>query len=193
MIHIARRGLLAGGAAVLLSSFKQSRAAAVLNEDGLYSEPWFLNSLLDLPDDLSEATSKGKRFAIIWELRGCPYCKETHLVNLADAAVASYIETNFAILQLNIIGGRIVTDFDGAKLSEKQFAQKYSVRFTPTIQFFPETAADISSKEPGQREVARMPGYAKPEHFLAMFRFVRDRVYERQSFRNYLTSRDGGD
>ncbi|MGJ4931508.1 SoxW family protein [Bradyrhizobium sp. HKCCYLS2038] len=184
---ISRRKVLAASSALLLSSFKPT-VAAVLNEDGMYSEPWFLNTMLELSDDLGDAASNGKRFAILWELRGCPYCKEMHLVNLADAKVASYIEANFSILQLNIIGSRIVTDFDGAKLSEKQFAQKYNVRFTPTIQFFPEIAADLSSKDPGRREVARMPGYVKGEHFLAMFRFVRDKAYERENFRSYVNN-----
>ena len=43
------------------------------------------------------------------------------------------------MLQLNIIGSRKVTDFDGSELSEKALAAKYSVRFTPTFQFFPRT------------------------------------------------------
>ena len=38
------------------------------------------------------------------------------------------------------------------------------------------------------REVARAPGYLKPPHFLAMFRFVRERAYERGSFRDFLAA-----
>ena len=52
------------------------------------------------------------------------------------AAIADYVKTNFEVLQLNIIGSRKVTDFDGAELSEKELAAKYGVRFTPTFQFF---------------------------------------------------------
>ena len=38
------------------------------------------------------------------------------------------------------------------------------------------------------REVTRAPGYLKPPHFLAMFRFVRERAYERGSFRDFLAA-----
>ena len=77
----------------------------------------------------------------MWELRGCPYCRETHLVNFARADIEDYVKANFDILQLNIIGSRKVTDFDGSEISEKALAAKYGVRFTPTFQFFPECAA----------------------------------------------------
>ena len=77
----------------------------------------------------------------MWELRGCPYCRETHLVNFARPDIEDYVKANFEILQLNIIGARKVTDFDGSEISEKALAAKYGVRFTPTFQFFPESRA----------------------------------------------------
>ena len=87
---------------------------------------------------------------IMWELRGCPYCKETHLVNFAQPRIADYVKTNFEVLQLNIIGSRKVTDFDGTELSEKELAAKYGVRFTPTFQFFAEAAAPLERPAAGQ-------------------------------------------
>src|ERR1041384_472479 len=135
-----RRYLLAGGvaAAVSLAAIR-ARSEPTLTEDGLYRQPWFLESFLELPDDLQGAANLGKRFAIMWELRGCPYCRETHLVNFARPDIEAYIKENFEILQLNIIGSRKVTDFDGAEMTEKVLAAKYGVRFTPTLQFFPES------------------------------------------------------
>lgn len=164
------------------------RAEPVLTEDGFYRQPWFLESFLELADDLAAAANSGKRFAVMWELRGCPYCRETHLVNFARADIADYIEANFDILQLNIIGSRKVTDLDGAEISEKALAAKYGVRFTPTVQFFPESAIGLGEKAPEKREVARAPGYLRPDDFLAMFRFVREKGYETKSFREYLRS-----
>ena len=163
-----------------------ARAQAVLSDDGLYRQPWFLESLLELGDDLDAAAKSGKRFAIAWELRGCPYCRETHLVNFARADIEDYIKANFDVLQLNIIGSRKVTDFDGAEMSEKALAAKYGVRFTPTFQFFPEIAAGLKEKASDKREVARAPGYLRPDDFLALFRFVREKGYETRSFRDYL-------
>jgi len=182
-----RRNLIAGSAALAASLVApRARAAAVLTEDGLYKQPWFLESFLELPDDLQGAANLGKRFAIMWELRGCPYCRETHLVNFARSDIEDYIKANFEILQLNIIGSRKVTDFDGAEMSEKALAAKYGVRFTPTFQFFPESPAALGEKAPNKREVARAPGYLLPDDFLAMFRYVREKGYETKSFRDYL-------
>lgn len=181
-----RRGLIAFAAGAALAGRGAAAAEPAVGEDGLYHEPWFLQSFLDLREDLESAAASGKRFAIMWELRGCPYCRETHLVNFADSGFASYIRDNFEILQLNLIGARKVTDFDREELSEKDLARKYGIRFTPTLQFFPPSSGGLEAKDAMAREVARAPGYLKPPHFLAMFRFVRERAYERGSFRDFL-------
>jgi thioredoxin-related protein len=186
---ITRRHIVVGGAGAGLAGLLPREGAAeapVLNEDGLYRQPWFLESFLELADDLDGASKAGKRFAVMWELRGCPYCKETHLVNFAEARISDYVKANFEILQLNIVGSRKVTDFDGKELGEKQIAAKYGVRFTPTIQFFPETVAGLRERPPEKREVARAAGYYRPDDFLAMFRYVREKAYEKGSFREYL-------
>ena len=174
---LTRRRLLTGFAAFGLAA--PARAEPVLTEDGLYRQPWFVESFLELPEDLQGAANLGKRFAIMWELRGCPYCRETHLVNFARSDIEAYIKANFDILQLNIIGSREVTDFDGQKLTEKAFAQKYGVRGVPVFQFFPDSAAGLGKKAPREREVARGQGYIEPRPFLDMFRFVADRAYEK--------------
>jgi thioredoxin-related protein len=183
-LNRALAGSAAGGFGLLRAD--AARAEAVLTEDGIYREPWFLESFLELADDLAAAGDKKKRLAIMWELRGCPYCKETHLVNFAKPEIANFIKEHFEILQLNIIGSREVTDFDGAKLSEKALARKYDVRYTPTFQFFPDSAAGLAEKPPQQREVARAQGYLQPPHFLAMFRYVSERAYDKGTLRDYL-------
>lgn len=161
-------------------------AEPILTDDGLYRQSWFVESFLDLSEDLEAAHKDGKRFAVMWELKGCPYCKETHFVNFAQARIADYVKANFDILQLNIIGSRKVTDFDGTEMTEKELAAKYGVRFTPTMQFFGERAGPLKSLPPAKREVARAPGYLRPDDFLAMFRFVREKAYESKSFRDFV-------
>ena len=187
-IMTTRRNLLITAASLAVLGVQRARAEPILTDDGLYKEPWFLESFLELADDLEASHKEGKRFAIMWELKGCPYCKETHFVNFAQPRISDYIRANFEVLQLNIIGSRKVTDFDGVELSEKAIAAKYGVRFTPTFQFFPERAAPLKMMEPVKREVARMPGYLRPDDFLAMFRYVREKAYESKSFRDFVKS-----
>jgi len=183
---MTRRGLLLGVAASACALAGARAEEPQLTAEGLIAEPWFLDSFLDLPDDLATANKDGKRLVIMWELRGCPYCRETHLVNFAQPRIADYIKANFEVLQLNIIGDRKVKDFDGAELSEKALAAKYGIRFTPTFQFFQESPAGMSDLAPQKREVARAPGYLRPDDFLAFFRFVREKAYEKGSFRDFL-------
>jgi thioredoxin-related protein len=186
---ITRRAILVGAASLAAAFTRRAYAdGPILTDDGLYKEPWFLESFLDLADDLEGARKEGKRFVVMWELKGCPYCKETHFVNFAQPRIADYVRANFEVLQLNIIGSRKVTDFDGAELSEKELAAKYGVRFTPTFQFFGEGVTPLKSLPPAKREVARAPGYMRPDDFLALFRYVREKAYESKSFLDYLKS-----
>jgi thioredoxin-related protein len=186
---LTRRNFLIGAAALSAPGLGQARAdEPILTDDGLYKQPWFLESFLDLPDDLDAAHKEHKLFAILWELKGCPYCKETHFVNFAQPRIADYVKANFEVLQLNIIGSRKVKDFDGTEMAEKDLAAKYGVRFTPTVQFFGERAGALKALPPAKREVARAPGYLRPDDFLAMFRYVREKAYERKSFRDFVKS-----
>jgi len=188
---VTRRRLLTGAAGLAAVAAAPARAEPILTDDGLLKQPWFLESFLELPDDLDGAGKAGKRFAIMWEQRGCPYCRETHLVNFARPDIERYVKTNFEVLQLNLFGARTVKDFDGAEIGEKALAAKYGIRFTPTFQFFPDTLAGLASKAPESREVARAPGYLRPDDFLALFRFVREKAYETKSFRDYVRAARG--
>lgn len=178
------------GAAATLAAGR-ARAEAVLGDDGLYHQPWFLDSFLILPEDHAEAHAEGRRFAVMWELKGCPYCRDTHLVNFAVPEIERYVRDRFAILQLNIQGARRVTDYDGEELEERALAAKYGIRFTPTVQFFPPDPDEIAGRAGKEIEVARMPGYLKPDHFLAMFRFVEQEAYRSASFQEFLAAGTG--
>ena len=174
------------GAALPAGQPKAETLVPVMTDDGLHSQSWFLESFLDLSEDLEEAAGQGKGFAIIWEQRGCPYCRETHLVNFAQPEIQSFVRENFEILQLNMFGSRKVTDFDGEVIEERALARKNGVAFSPTIQFFPRDLAEVAGKPGKEAEVARMPGYLLPPHFLAMFEFVQSEAYQQTTFRQYM-------
>ena len=172
------------------SFFCLSRAEAAeprLSDDGLYIQPWFSNTFLDLRDDLAEAASSNRRLVIFWEQRGCPYCRELHQVNLADDEIVAYIRANFLALQLNLFGSREVTDFDGAKMEERHLAARWRINFTPTLCFFPATVADTQDKSGGDAEVWRLLGYWKPFHFRSTFVYVKEEGYKKQpNFQRWL-------
>ncbi len=150
-------------------------------DDGLHYQPWFkMDSFLDLADDLAEAKAGGKRLAILFEQRGCPYCREMHKVNFKIPEVRDYIKANFDIVQVNLWGDREMTDFDGETLIEKKFGRKYRVQYTPTI-IFPDDNGE---------EVHRLPGYFKPFHFKHIFMYVKEEGYiEQPNFQRWLSAK----
>lgn len=184
---ISRRhfNALAAGALGAATLPGVAHAAAAVGADGLHVEPWFIQSFLILSEDLEDADKAGKRLAIVWELEGCPYCREMHEVNFARKEITDYVKAHFNVLQLNVIGARKVTDFDGEELPEKKLAEKWGVRFTPTTIFLP-PLKDLKKGVAGNKaEVARMPGYLKPFHFLTMYQYVNERAYEQEKFGVY--------
>lgn len=166
-----------------------ARAAVEVGDNGLHVQSWFIESFLDLKEDVATAASEGRHLAVVFEQRGCPYCKEMHAVNLQDDRIVSYVRENFDILQLDLWGSRGVTDFDGEEMEERALARRWQINFTPTIIFFPNDPAAVDGKIGRNAEIARMPGYFKPFHFLSMFEFVREGLYRDQSFQRYLQNK----
>lgn len=186
--HLAVGGI-ALGAGLAAPAGAAERIPPMLLENGQYTQPWFAQSFLDLADDLAEATKKGKRLALLWEQEGCPYCRETHVVNFAIPEIRSYVKDNFDIVQLDIWGSRNAVDFDGQAMAEKKLARRGQVRFTPTIQFITDDPEAWAGKSAKAAEVARMPGYFRPFHFLVMFQYVREKAYADGDFPSFLKKR----
>lgn len=151
-------------------------AAATMGDDGLHKQDWFSITFRDVAEDIEAANEEGKRLVLVFEQRGCIYCRKLHEVLLADPEVASYIKANFKVVQYNMFGDEEVTDLDGETLTEKSAARKWGYVFTPTLVFLPETAA--SSTSVAQAAVATMPGAFGKWTFLNMFRWVREKGYE---------------
>ena len=158
-----------------------------IGEDGLFQQKWFHDSFLDLSEDLVEAAVGGKRLVVFWEQKGCPYCKRTHEVNVRIPRIVKYISDHFIVIHLNIWGDKEVTDFDGEVTTEKKLAQKWAVRFTPTIQFFPDNLKALNKKTGSVGEVMRIPGYFKPFHFYFLFKYVKAQAYKTEpNFQRWL-------
>lgn len=158
--------------------------ASEVGEDGLHREPWFSVTFKDVAEDIKTAAAEGKRLVIIYEQRGCIYCKEMHEQVLSDPEVRDYVQKNFMVVEYNLFGDEDVTDLDGTKLTEKTAARKWGFIFTPTIVFLPETAPHNTTVR--DAAVATMPGAFKKGTFLDLFHWVRDKGYETgESFPNY--------
>ncbi|NNE51538.1 MAG: thioredoxin fold domain-containing protein [Sulfitobacter sp.] len=168
----------------LTLSRPNTATAAEMSDSGLFVQSFFLDSFLELGDDLGEAAAANKGLIVIFEQRGCPYCRELHEVNFARSEIVEFMSANFDVVQLDLWGARPVVDFDGEELEERDLARKWFVNFTPTQIFFPGEragAADIR-----EAEVFRLPGYFKPFHHLSGLEYVATGAYKEQPFQRYL-------
>ena len=163
---------------------RRAGAGAVLGDDGLHKQPFFLDSFLELGSDLEEAAAEGKGLIVLYEQRGCPYCRELHEVNFAREEITDFIAANFHVLQLDLWGARGVTDFDGEEVEERALAQKWFVNFTPTQILFP--AGNAGAVDHRTAEAFRMPGYFKPFHHLSGLEYVASGAWRDQPFQRFL-------
>ncbi len=150
-------------------------AQAEIGDDGLHKTPWLAVTFKDMAEDLEAASDQGKRLAIIFEQRGCIYCKKLHEEVLSDPKLAEYIQQNFVVVQMNLFGDEEVTDFDGEALPEKDMAKRWGVVFTPTIMFMPETPPTQGTA--AEAAVATMPGAFGKGTTRAMFQWVVEKGY----------------
>ncbi len=138
---------------------------AAAAEDGLeagmvnpgYTEKpdWFVDSFLDIREDVAEAAAVDKRVILYFYQDGCPYCKKLLDINLSRHETVEKMRGRFNVIAINMWGDREVTDFDGAATTEKAFARALRVMFTPTLLFLNERA-DV---------VLRVNGYYAPHKF----------------------------
>jgi thioredoxin-related protein len=159
-----------------------------LGDNGLHIQDWFLQSFLDIGEDLTLAQETDKGLVIIFEQAGCPYCHEMHEVNLRRPDIVEYAKANFDVLQLDLRGAREVTDTDGETLPERELARKWGVVFTPTLIFLPKDA-DPAGKPANEAAAAVMPGYFKPFHFATMFEYVGGGAWKDKHFQEFLDER----
>lgn len=176
-----RRFLLSSGPAFLaLPTFANAR----LGDDGLHKQDWFLDSFLEMPDDLAEAEAAGKHLLVLVEQAGCPYCAALHTENFARTEIVDYIKANYLVVQLDLWGSRETVDFDGEVMPEKELAQKWGVNFTPTTLIF--TAEDGTPANFFEAEAFRMPGLLKPFHYLSSLEYVVSGQHNEQPFQRFL-------
>ena len=110
---------------ILFLIFPINTFALVLGEDGLYEEPWIIETFKDLREDLEEANQEQKRFMILFEQKGCGYCKKMHEKVYSIPEIASTLQDDFFVIRINIFGDIEVTDFDGETLPEKEIVKKW--------------------------------------------------------------------
>jgi len=138
---------------------------------------WFKLSFLELNADIEEARENKKSGVIFYfGQKRCPYCKKFLEDNFSKKDILKYVKAKFDVVGINVRGTKIVTDFKGKSLPERQFAAEQKANFTPSLLFY-----NVRGKK-----VLKLVGYQSPYRFRAAMEYVHDRHYEKESFRDFL-------
>ena len=175
---------LLGFLLLLLPLLAQAKREGELEEGfvnpGQIEHPaWFKNSFLDLREDVEEAAAAGKRLMLYFYQDGCPYCKKLMEDNFHQQDIVDITRRHFDAIAINMWGDREVTDLGGNSMSEKEFARRMRVQFTPTLLFLDEQG----------NEVLRINGYYPPHKFRVALEFVADRHEKEGPYRKFLAQR----
>jgi thioredoxin-related protein len=138
-------------------------------------------SFLNLRDDLQEARKRKRRGLIVYfGQEYCPYCRALLEKDFGRRDIERYTQNYFDVVAIDIHGQKTVTDLQGRELTEKAYAEKEKVNFTPTLIFYDTDA----------HEALRLQGYYPPYKFSAALEYVADGYYRQESFRDYLLRAD---
>ena len=178
--------------AVMVAVMPNSMATAgdmtpTMGEDGIYHYDWYHQSFLELADDLEEALDDDKILMIKFDQKGRIYCEKVALEILSEPAINAYVREHFVVVQLDIYGGREVTDLDGDTRAENEMSRKWGVIFTPTIYFL---GAPVEGGTIPEQASAVMPGAFGKLTFLGFLEWIVAKGYEGdEPFQKYFGRR----
>lgn len=137
---------------------------------------WFKTSFMDFSEDLEEASNKNRHMMIYFHQNGCPYCAKLVEYNFHDKGLVAKLKKNFDVVETNIWGDKVVTDWTGKTFTEKEFATHIKIQFTPTLVFL----------SPQGEVLLRLNGYQSIEKMHAALDYIANKTYLESSYANYL-------
>ncbi|MDH5391683.1 MAG: thioredoxin fold domain-containing protein [Gammaproteobacteria bacterium] len=162
---------------ILLPTMALSQDNKVAPATPSYTIPaWFKHSFLEINEDSKEADAENKHLILFMHLEGCPYCSRMLDENFRTGETKDYIQKNFQLIAINILGDREVQWDEDTVYSEKALARQLKVHFTPTIVF-------MNSKG---RRVLQLNGYRKPATLMHAFNYVIDKQYYKMKLAEYI-------
>lgn len=164
----------------MLEAAEEGKLGEGMVNPGYHEKPdWFKASFLDIREDIEEAKAQGKRVLLYFYQDGCPYCAKLLQDNWGQRSIAEKTQKYFDVIAINMWGDREVTTIDGSQTTEKNFANKRKVMFTPTLLFLDENGNDA----------LRVNGYYAPAKFEAALDYVGQRNEKKLTFRDYYAKR----
>ena len=160
----------------ILFTLSLAASAQVASPHAIEHPAWFAQSFLDFRDEIADAAKAGKRLLVYFGQDGCPYCARLMRTNFTQRSIVQKTRKHFVVIAINIWGDQEVTWIDGTRMSEKAFAKRLKIQFTPTQIFFDEKG----------EVTLRLNGYYPPRRFEAALDYVAGRMDSKLAFPDYL-------
>ncbi|MDH5784733.1 MAG: thioredoxin family protein [Chromatiales bacterium] len=144
---------------------------------------YFFNETFgDFSEELVTARDEGKKgIMIFFEMDECPFCHYMKGNVLNRPSVQEYYREKFLLFAVDIEGDLEIVDFDGSRMSQKDYAFKqHRVRATPVFAFF-----DLNG-ERIHRHTGKTSGI---DEFMLMGEFVAEGHYRDTTFTRYKRSK----
>ena len=95
-----------------------------------------------LPDELAQALKKGEPLVVMVSLEGCPFCHEARQNYLAPLRA----ENGAHVIQVDLRSSRLVTDFDGRRLTHDGLSRSWKIKLAPTVLFFGRGGVEVAER-----------------------------------------------
>lgn len=126
-------------------------------------------------EGLAKAKKEKKHMMVHFYTTSCGWCKKMDRDTFGNEDVKEVLNESYVPIKVNGQSARKVK-LDGEEVTERQLAGMYRVRAYPITWFL---------KQSGERIAPRM-GYAGPEEFVYILNWVKDDLYEKISFQEFV-------
>jgi len=131
---------------------------------------------------LAKAKKEKKHVMVAFYTNWCGWCKRMDKNTYADEKVKKVLNGSYVAIKVNAESKEKV-EVGGKKITETDLAKEFRVRSFPTTWFL---------KQSGEKIAPHM-GYADAPSFLNVLNFIKDDLYDKMTFEEYLKNQDKND
>jgi thioredoxin-related protein len=171
---------------VLASAFVLSVMAGAAFSSDTYTgkEPEKKSSSKEKPTGLTwhkydegiiKAKKEKKHIMVHFYTTWCGWCKRMDRNTFNDEEVKKVLNESYVPIRVNGQSGQKLS-VDGKEISERELTGQYGVRAYPITWFL----------KPSGERIAPRRGYAEPDEFLYILNWVKDDLYDKISFQEFV-------
>jgi thioredoxin-related protein len=133
-------------------------------------------------EGLAKAKKEKKHVMVAFYTNWCGWCKRMDKITYADEKVKKVLTGSYVTIKVNAESKEQV-QVDGKKITEKELAQQFRARSFPTTWFL---------KQSGDK-IAPYLGYVDATAFVNVLNFIKDDLYDKMTFEEYMKNQDKND